>query len=59
MRNLLGLPLTFWFEANPKIIDWLKQNGILVKKDQHKHSYPFGPRSKEKLIYRLNKYLWL
>ena len=40
------------FEANPKIIDWLRQNGILVKKDQHKHSYPFGPRSKEKLIYR-------
>lgn len=40
------------FVANPKIIDWLKQNGILVKKDQHKHSYPFGPRSHEKLIYR-------
>ena len=40
------------FEANPKIIDWLKQNGILVKKDQHKHSYPYGPRSHEKLIYR-------
>lgn len=40
------------FEANSKIIDWLRQNGILVKKDQHKHSYPFGPRSKEKLIYR-------
>lgn len=40
------------FEANPKIIDWLRQNGILVKKDQHKHSYPFGPRSHEKLIYR-------
>ncbi|MBR3510502.1 MAG: isoleucine--tRNA ligase [Alphaproteobacteria bacterium] len=40
------------FEANPKIIEWLKQNGILVKKDQHKHSYPFGPRSHEKLIYR-------
>ena len=40
------------FEANPQIIDWLKANGILVKKDQHKHSYPFGPRSKEKLIYR-------
>ena len=40
------------FDANPKIIDWLKQNGILVKKDQHKHSYPYGPRSKEKLIYR-------
>lgn len=40
------------FEANPKIIDWLRANGRLVKKDQHKHSYPFGPRSKEKLIYR-------
>ena len=40
------------FEANPLIIDWLKNNGILVKKDQHKHSYPFGPRSHEKLIYR-------
>ena len=40
------------FEANPKIIDWLRNNGILVKKDQHKHSYPFGPRSHEKLIYR-------
>ncbi len=40
------------FVANPKIIDWLRANGRLVKKDQHKHSYPFGPRSKEKLIYR-------
>lgn len=40
------------FVANPKIIDWLRQTGRLVKKDQHKHSYPFGPRSHEKLIYR-------
>ncbi len=40
------------FDANPKVIDWLKQNGILVKKEQHKHSYPYGPRSKEKLIQR-------
>ena len=40
------------FDANPKIIARLKENGHLVKKDQHKHSYPFGPRSKEKLIYR-------
>ena len=40
------------FVANPKIIDWLRTKGILVKKDQHKHSYPFGPRSHEKLIYR-------
>ena len=40
------------FDANPKIIDWLRANGRLVRKEQHKHSYPFGPRSKEKLIYR-------
>ncbi|MBO7509073.1 MAG: isoleucine--tRNA ligase [Alphaproteobacteria bacterium] len=40
------------FDANPKIIDWLRTNGRLVRKEQHKHSYPFGPRSKEKLIYR-------
>ena len=40
------------FVANPKIIDHLRSTGRLVKKDQHKHSYPFGPRSHEKLIYR-------
>ena len=40
------------FVATPKILDWLKTNGRLVKKEQYKHSYPFGDRSKEKLIYR-------
>ena len=40
------------FDANPKIIDWLRANGRLVQKAQHKHSYPYGPRSHEKLIYR-------
>ena len=40
------------FEANPKIIDWLRGSGRLVQKAQHKHSYPYGPRSHEKLIYR-------
>lgn len=40
------------FVANPKIIEHLKSNGHLVKKEQYKHSYPFSPRSKEKLIYR-------
>ena len=40
------------FAANPKIIQFLRDNGHLVKKEQYKHSYPFGPRSKEKLIYR-------
>ena len=40
------------FAATPRIMDWLKQNGKLVKKEQYKHSYPFGDRSKEKLIQR-------
>ncbi|HOY47187.1 MAG TPA: isoleucine--tRNA ligase [Alphaproteobacteria bacterium] len=40
------------FVANPKIIEKLKNTGHLVKKDSHKHSYPFSPRSKQKLIYR-------
>lgn len=40
------------FVANPKIIALLKENGHLVKKEQYKHSYPYSPRSKEKLIYR-------
>lgn len=40
------------FAATPAILDWLKNNGKLVKKEQYKHSYPFGDRSKEKLIQR-------
>ena len=40
------------FAATPKIMEWLKTNGKLVKKEQYKHSYPFGDRSKEKLIQR-------
>lgn len=40
------------FDANPKVIAYLRENGHLVKKEQHRHSYPYGPRSKEKLIYR-------
>ncbi len=40
------------FAATPAIMDWLKTNGRLIKKEQYKHSYPFGDRSKEKLIYR-------
>lgn len=40
------------FVANPQIIAHLRENGHLVKKEQHRHSYPYGPRSKEKLIYR-------
>ena len=40
------------FDANPKIIAFLKERGSLVKKEQYKHSYPYGERSGEKLIYR-------
>lgn len=40
------------FAANPRVIAKLRENGHLVKKEQYKHSYPYGDRSKEKLIYR-------
>ncbi|MDR1071114.1 MAG: isoleucine--tRNA ligase, partial [Rickettsiales bacterium] len=40
------------FEASPKIIEYLKRTGFLVKREQYKHSYPYGERSKEKLIQR-------
>ncbi len=40
------------FAANAKIMDMLKSRGHVVKKEQYKHSYPYGDRSKEKLIYR-------
>jgi isoleucyl-tRNA synthetase len=40
------------FEATPKIIAHLKASGHIVKKEQHKHSYPFSYRTHEKLIYR-------
>ena len=40
------------FDANPRVIQFLRDNGHLVKKEQYKHSYPYSDRSKEKLIYR-------
>ncbi len=40
------------FAANGRVIDLLKSRGHVVKKEQYKHSYPYGDRSKEKLIYR-------
>ncbi len=40
------------FAANPKVMDLLKSRGHVVKKEQYKHSYPYGDRSKEKLIQR-------
>ena len=40
------------FDANPRVIQFLRDNGHLVKKEQYKHSYPYSDRSKEKLIFR-------
>ncbi|MGI5845576.1 MAG: isoleucine--tRNA ligase [Alphaproteobacteria bacterium] len=40
------------FDASPKIIRYLQNNGHLVKKEHYKHSYPFDDRTHTKLIYR-------
>ena len=40
------------FAAQSAIIAMLREAGHLVKKEQYKHNYPYGDRSKEKLIQR-------
>ncbi len=40
------------FETNAAIMDWLKQNRKLVKKEQLTHSYPFCWRTDTPLIYK-------
>ena len=40
------------FETNEPIMQWLKENGILVKKEQYTHSYPFCWRTDTPLIYK-------
>ena len=39
-------------DADKEIIAWLKQKGMLVRKEMYRHSYPFCYRSKKPLIYR-------
>ncbi len=39
-------------DADKKIIAWLKERGILVKRETYRHSYPFCYRTKKPLIYR-------
>ncbi|KAL3080009.1 hypothetical protein niasHT_034567 [Heterodera trifolii] len=39
-------------DADKQIIKMLKEKGLLVKQEQHKHSYPFCYRSQTPLIYR-------
>ncbi|MBE6444888.1 MAG: isoleucine--tRNA ligase [Alphaproteobacteria bacterium] len=40
------------FETNEPIMQWLKTNGLLVKKEQYTHSYPFCWRTDTPLIYK-------
>ena len=40
------------FDTNEPIMLWLKTNGLLVKKEQYKHTYPFCWRTDTPLIYK-------
>ncbi len=40
------------FETNEPILAWLKENHLLVKKEQYTHSYPFCWRTDTPLIYK-------
>ena len=40
------------FETNEPIMAWLKENHLLVKKEQYTHSYPFCWRTDTPLIYK-------
>ena len=40
------------FDVNPLVLDWLKENRKLVKKEQYTHSYPFCWRTDTPLIYK-------
>ena len=40
------------FDTNEPIMQWLKTNGLLVKKEQYKHTYPFCWRTDTPLIYK-------
>ncbi|MDR0319651.1 MAG: isoleucine--tRNA ligase [Rickettsiales bacterium] len=51
-KTVVGFAGMNIFDANPKIISALKEQGRLVKRESYSHQYPHGDRSKEKLIYR-------
>ena len=40
------------FDTNEPIMQWLKANGLLVKKEQYTHTYPFCWRTDTPLIYK-------
>lgn len=43
---------TYVKDADPVLIDLLKRRGLLVKREQIRHSYPFCYRTKTPLIYK-------
>ena len=40
------------FDTNEPIMQWLKANGLLVKKEQYTHTYPYCWRTDTPLIYK-------
>lgn len=40
------------FDVNPLVLDWLKANRKLVKKEQYTHTYPYCWRTDTPLIYK-------
>ncbi|MDP0501174.1 MAG: isoleucine--tRNA ligase [Verrucomicrobiota bacterium JB022] len=43
---------TFVFDANPKVVDLLREKGLLVGYRKIKHDYPYSWRSKQPIIFR-------
>jgi len=41
----------FFKDADPVIIDWLRERGVLFKAEEYRHNYPFGWRTGDPLIY--------
>ncbi len=42
----------FVFKANPKIVEFMRENGSLLLHEDYKHRYPHGWRSHKPVIYR-------
>jgi isoleucyl-tRNA synthetase len=40
------------FEANPKIVDFLRENGMLLHSEQYRHRYPHCWRCKNPVVFR-------
>ncbi|GAB4311135.1 MAG: isoleucine--tRNA ligase [Candidatus Sumerlaeia bacterium] len=40
------------FDANPRIVQWLRERGLLLGHSKYRHKYAFSWRSKKPIIYR-------